>query len=533
MRKAYWMGLGVLCAALTAAANDVDWYGKGSQWWAHVRYLASDELEGRNTGSEGHRKAAAYVAKQFEQDGLQPAGTKGYLQPVGFDVRQIDEEHSSLELVRDGKAEALKLGEDAIFSMRSDPAEQVDASAAFVGYGFAVPERNYDDLAGMDLQGKIAVYLAGGPADIPSALRSHYQSSAERWSALKKAGAIGVAVIPNPKSMDIPWPRIALSRFQAAMSLADKSLAETGGQQIALYVNPDHADKLLAGSGHTLAEILGAADAKKPLPHFALTARIRAHQAVKRWSVESQNVVGIFPGSDPALKGEYVVLTAHLDHLGIGEPINGDKIYNGAMDDGSGVATLLETARALHDSGARTKRSVLFAVVTGEEKGLLGSRYFTMHPTVEAGSMVADLNVDMFLPLHSLHYLEIQGLGESTLGEDVREAAKSLGTGVEIQADREPDRNLFIRSDQYNFICIGVPALAFKFGYLPGSPEEKLQKAWLTKNYHAPSDDANQPVDLAAAAQFNQLFLDLVLRVANAPVRPHWNSDSFFRRFAK
>jgi Zn-dependent M28 family amino/carboxypeptidase len=173
---------------------------------------------------------------------------------------------------------------------------------------------------------------------------------------------------------------------------------------------------------------------------------------------------------------------------------------------------------------------VIFIAVTGEEKGELGSTYFANYPTVPKKAIVADINMDMYLPLFPLKYLEVQGLGESTLGADIRAACQKAG--VEVQADKEPDRNLFIRSDQYSFIKQGVPALAFKFGYTPGSPEAAIAKSWLTNRYHAPSDDLNQPVDKTAAAQFNRILLDLGERVANAPDRPHWNDNSFFKRFA-
>jgi Zn-dependent M28 family amino/carboxypeptidase len=214
----------------------------------------------------------------------------------------------------------------------------------------------------------------------------------------------------------------------------------------------------------------------------------------------------------------------------VGEPVNGDRIFNGAMDDASGIASLIEIARALKDQKSKTRRSVVFLAVTGEEKGLLGSRYFATHPTV-SGHIVADINMDMFLPLFPLKYLEVQGLSESTLGDDIRAVCQKAG--VQVQTDKEPDRNLFIRSDQYNFIRQGVPALAFKFGYQPGSPEEKTAKDWLKYRYHAPSDDLNQPVDKTAAAQFNRILLDLGERVANAKDRPHWNADSFFKRFTQ
>jgi hypothetical protein len=522
-----------LCLLPSAAwllLSATNFAAEGQRWWAHIEYLASDDLKGRDTGSEGHLKAARYVAGEMERYGLKPAGTSGYFQPVQFDVKQIEEDQSSLALVRGGKTELLALGEDANFSLRGDIQESTDAPAVFAGYGFGVPEKNYDDLAGLDVKGKIVVYLAGGPKSIPGPLKSHYQSGAERWKYLKAAGAVGIANIPNPKSMDIPWPRAKLARLMPSMSLADPAMEETAGLRLALVINPDRADKFFEGTGHTIAEILKAADNDEPLPRFPLAVAIRARVQIKKSSVESQNVAGLMPGTDPKLKDEYVFLTAHLDHVGVGPAINGDTIYNGAMDDASGIASILEIARLLHESHAKLRRSVVFLAVTGEEKGLQGSRYFTGHPTVDEKNIVADINLDMFLPLHALHIIEVQGLAESTLGDDIRAVAKDAR--VEVQADKEPQRNLFIRSDQYSFIKKGIPALAFKFGYLPGSPEETLHKEWLKNRYHAPSDDLNQPVDKTAAAEFNQILLTLAERVANASERPQWKPDSFFRRFA-
>jgi Zn-dependent M28 family amino/carboxypeptidase len=521
---------GILLAACFLLSAATDFNAEGRRWWAHIEFLANDNLQGRDTGSEGHLKAARYVAGELERDGLTPAGTSGYFQPVKFDVKQIVEDQSSLALVRNGKTEKLTLGEDANISTRGDIQENTDAAAVFAGYGLKIPEKNYDDLKGLDVKGKIVVYISGGPASIPGPLKSHYSSGGERWKYLKAAGAVGIASIQNPKSMDIPWPRATLSRFMPSMSPADPALDESQGLRLAVTINAEHADKFFQGSGHTIAEILADADNDRPLPHFALPATVRAHVQLKKWQVESQNVAGLLTGSDPQLKNEYVVLSAHLDHVGVGQPINGDSIYNGAMDDGSGIASILEIGRLMHESKAKLKRSVLIVAVTGEEKGLQGSRYFAAHPTVNGKNIVADINLDMFLPLHPLHYIEVQGLGESTLGNDIRAVASAAG--VEVQSDKEPQRNLFIRSDQYSFIRHGIPALAFKFGYLPGSPEEKLHKDWLTNRYHAPSDDLNQPVDKAAAAQFDDIILNLAERVANAPTRPQWNPDSFFRRFA-
>lgn len=242
-------------------------------------------------------------------------------------------------------------------------------------------------------------------------------------------------------------------------------------------------------------------------------------------------MAAILPGSDPKLKDEYVVLSAHLDHLGVGQPVNGDAIYNGAMDNASGVASILEVARTIRESGAKPKRSILFVAVCGEEKGLQGSKYFANHPTVKATAIVADINLDMYLPIHSLKMLNVYGLEESDLGDAVRAVAKQFG--VDVQGDPEPQRNIFIRSDQYSFIRRGVPALSFKFGAVKGSAEEQLQKSWLKQRYHAPSDDLKQSVDLAGAAKFNEITTALLERVANAAARPEWKPGSFFKRYAQ
>ena len=530
MTRRFTLAAPLFAAALLSAGRPVI-APDGHRWWSYVQYLADDKLEGRNTGSVGHRKAAAYVAGEFERAGLKPAGTEGYIQPVRFHTRRLQEDESSLTLVRNGESEELVLGEDAIISTRIDPAPSVDADVVFAGYALTVPEMQYDDLAGLDLRGKIVLYISGGPANIPGPLRSHYQSAAERGRFLERAGVIGTIGVPNPDHMDLPWQRIALSSRQPSMSLADPALDQQHGLKFSAVVNPAQAEKWFAGSGHSFDDLVKLADAGKPLPRFPLHASIRAKIAVERGEVVSQNVAGILPGTDPLLKDQYVVLSAHLDHLGIGEPINGDRIYNGAMDNASGVATLIDIAQSLNESKPKLRRSLLFVVVTGEEKGLLGSRYFVAHPTVKPGSMVADLNVDMFLPLFPLHSVTVYGLNESDLGDEVRAVARARG--IRIQDDQEPERNIFIRSDQYSFIRSGIPALAMKVGYEKGSPEEKIAKTWLKERYHAPSDDAKQPVDLECAGRFDDLVRALAEAVADHTERPRWNANSFFKRFAQ
>jgi hypothetical protein len=527
MRLKPWILAGVVLFAVTSLADTAP---DGTRWWSYVEYLASDKLEGRNTGSEGHRIAAEYVAAHFEHDGLKAAGEQGYIQPVKFKTLQLDESKSSISLERDGREQAVQLGEDGYINMRIDPVPSVEAGLVFVGYGLRVPESQYDDFAGLDTQGKIAVYLTGAPASMSSAVAAHYQSDGQRWVALKSAGMIGAVMIQNPRHMDIPWPRLASSRFQITMPLAETRLVETTGEQIAIRWNAEHGDKLLAGTNHTLDELVAIAEEGKQLPRFALPVKLKVTTAVKRGEVESQNIAAIYPGSDPKLKGEYVVMSAHIDHLGVGQPINADSIYNGAMDNASGVASMLEVADHLKEAGVKTNRSILLVAVTGEEKGLLGSRYFAAHPTVPAKQMVADINVDMFLPLYPLRILTVYGLEESTLGEDVRAVAKPME--IAIQPDPEPSRNIFIRSDQYNFVRDGVPSVLFKFGNEKGSKEAEIEKKWLTERYHAPSDDINQPVDKQAAANFNILIERLIERLANADTKPSWKENSFFRRYA-
>jgi Zn-dependent M28 family amino/carboxypeptidase len=502
----------------------------GTSWWNYVKVLASDDMEGRETGSPGLRKAQEFVVEQLKSAGLEPVGSHSYYQPVRLESRQIVEQQSSLALVHNGQVEPLALGDDAIFSTRVDLAPSVDAPLVFAGYGLTVPELGHDDLKGLDLQDKVVVIFPGAPADIPGALASHYQSAGERWKALRKAGVLGVITILNPAAMDIPWSRISANRAHPSMALKGAEFDETAGEKLAVAFNPEKAQKLFEGSGHTLQEMLDLVKDRKPLPRFALVPTIRAKASVTKKMVESANVVAELPGNDPKLKNEYVVLSAHVDHLGIGEPINGDRIYNGAMDNASGSAVLLDVIASLKKSSKKLKRSLLFVFVTGEEKGLLGSRYFTTHPTVKPGSMIANINIDMFLPIVPLKVLTVYGLAESDMGDLVRDVAQSVG--VQVQPDPEPQRNSFIRSDQYNFIRHGVPALAMKVGFEKGSQEQTTFKDWLTQRYHAPSDDLNQPVDLAAAGKYEDVIHGLMVRLADSASRPQWKQDSFFRRYS-
>jgi len=560
-------------AGIAASAQSPSLATEGAAWWSHVQYLADDALEGRNVGTPGFEKAVQYVESQYQKIGLKPAGNNGYRQTVELDSRTLVAEDTKLALVRDGKEEPLAVGQDATLNARGELNGTIDAPMVFVGYGLSIPEAGWDDFAGLNLKGKVAVYVnAFPPVKVSDNVRSHVNSADERWVALKRAGAIGVATIaapraggagnrggaapgasPTPSPTPTPTPTASTSPTPSPTPAAGAGRGAAGGTGrggpapvIAIYerdVNPEAgqviamsltargAGAIFGGTGHTLTEMNELVTAQKPLPRFDLPVTLRAKATLKRDVIPSANVVGMIEGSDPVLKNEYVIMSAHLDHTGVGRAINGDAIFNGAMDDASGVASLIETARLLKTSGVQIKRSVLFVAVTAEEKGLLGSLYFASRPTVPFKQIVADINLDMFLPLYPLKFLEVQGLTESSLGETVRAAAKSQG--VEVQTDREPEQNRFIRSDQYSFIQKGVPALAFKFGYEFGSPEETIRKNWVRDVYHKVNDDVSQPVDKEAAALFNRVIMTLLQNVANETARPKWNEESFFKRFAR
>lgn len=487
-------------------------------------------MEGRATGSPGYRRAADYVADQFRAAGLEPAGEDGYLQSVDFQVSQLDEGASSLSLVRPSGVETLRLREDAQIVATSQTVSDLEADVVFAGYGLHIPEYGYSDLADLDVRGKIAVLFIGGPAELPAPVKAHYQSPDERARTLRNAGAVGYVLMTDPKVPDLPWPRVATGLLLPRMELRNPPPEEPRPLPLTVAFNPERFDLLLAGTGRSASEIIKGLGGPGHPATFPLSVRLRFHAVVRRSTAQCSNVVGVLRGSDPEASKEYVVGSAHLDHLGIGEPINGDAVYSGAMDNASGVATLIEIARLVKESGQRPRRSLVFLAVTGEEKGLLGSKYFARHPSVP-GVFAADMNMDMFLPLFPLRSLEVQGLDESSLGADIR--ALGAEVGVKVHADIEPERVLFVRSDQYNFVKIGVPSLMLSVGYQKGSPEEEISRAFFRDRYHAPADDVDQPLDLVSAAQFTDLLGRLMLRVANGPNRPHWNAESFFRRFAK
>ena len=498
------------------------------QWWADIAAIADDRNEGRQVGSEGYLRAANYVVARFKSLGLKPAGDNGdYFQPIAFTEQAINHAASSAQLVdAQGKMQPLSAGTDLLISAGGGPRPvTIDAPLVFIGYGLHLPAQGHDDLAGLDLKGKIAVVLSGGPADIAGPIKA--SNRAERAKFLKEAGAVGLITLVTPAQVEIPWERRKLLAGQAGMYLADPALRDMSDDFFAGSVDPARSDILFAGSPHSFAELAALADASAPLPRFDLALRLNATVSATFRQVESPNLVGLLPGSDPRLRKEYVVVSAHLDHLGIGAPIYGKAIYSGAMDDASGVASVLDIAHRLR-TGKRPGRSVLFVIVTAEEKGLLGSQYFADRPTVPGDAIVADLNLDMPLPLWPLKTVLVQGEAESSLGEAARSVAKAQG--LALTPDPLPERNSFTRTDQFSFVRAGVPALAFKFGFAKGTPEFQIEHDWRAMRYHAPSDDLDQPGVLKDEAVKLDLYIAAIARrVANAAPRPVWLETSVFK----
>jgi Zn-dependent M28 family amino/carboxypeptidase len=530
--------MAVIVVALSACGSHdsgkptapADYAARGQSDWEVVKVLADGAMEGRRAGTPGHRRAAEYVAKQFEAAGLKPGGDDGWFQRVNLESRTIDETHSSLALITPKGAQPLKLGDDALFSLRGNFVHEVDAPVVFIGHGLQLPQYDHDDLAGVDLKGKVVAYFTSAPKSVPGVAGAHFGSAAERWKKYYAAGAIGVLAIPNPFAMDLPWERIAATRIDPQMRLTAPALDLFPTMQIYAGLNPARFARLLEGTGQSEQALLDTLKSGDALPHFDLKMRLRATITASSTSATSENVIGVLEGSDPALAAQYVALSAHLDHLGISEHGEGDQLHNGAMDNATGISTLIDVARALQAAHAQPKRSVVFVAVTAEEFGLLGSRAYAEHAVISGMKIVANLNSDMFLPLYPLKQLVVFGLEESTLGDDAR--AVATGLGLETQTDPQPQRNRFIRSDQYSFIKVGVPALALKIGYKPGSPEEAIDQKWFQERYHAPSDDLAQPVDFGAMGLYAELMQRLTLRVANAAQAPSWNQSSVFASIA-
>jgi len=494
---------------------------------ADVEFLASDNLEGRDTGSRGYAIAADYVASQFRAIGLEPAGEKGgWFQQVPF-RRASFEKPPRLTLTIGGKSVALEQGKDASLrpSVTTKTVRQT-AGLVFVGYGLHDRRYGFDDYRGLNVRGKIVVALNGTPPGLPSDVEAHLNASKDRIAAA--AGAIGFVEVQRndglPGRFD-PVRRGGRPRVDWVDS-SGRAGSMPSGLQLQLTFSNDWAARLFEGAPKSLAAVRAEAQAKGQPRGFALAPTISVEAENKWEDFTSPEVVGLLRGSDPKLVAEHVVLMGHLDHLGIkpdakpGE----DAIYNGALDNAAGVATMLEAARQFMAQPTRPKRSVLFIANTGEERGLLGADYFANHPTVPAASIVGLVDLDMPLLLYPFTDVTAFGADHSTIGATVAEAGRSMG--VTVSPDPMPQEAIFTRSDHYMFVRRGVPAVLLMTGY--GNGGRAYWEAYLGKTYHSPQDDLTQKIDWDAGARYAILNYRIARALADAPQRPMWLRGDYF-----
>lgn len=501
----------------------------------HITFLADDALKGRNTASEEYEIAGRYVADQFKQIGLKPGGENHtWVQSVPF-AQSLIEQHS-MQLQISGAAQPLQLipQEDYfLFPGALSSHDEITAPLVFVGYGISSPKLQYDDYQGIDVKGKIAVFLSGRPRSMPSEEGAHVGDIREKIRQAAEHGAAGVIGIDTSKE-----GRSYLNlRSKASMPLLKwktkegKIFDEYPTLKGVAYVRYDAGEKIFLAAHKNLKEIRLALEKDKPLVKFAMGI----HGSLKRTShhktVFSSNIIGILEGSDPELRHEYLVYTAHLDHLGKNTH-NGDRktdlINNGALDNASGVAVMLETARLL-SQGERPKRSILFLAVTAEEQGLLGSEYFAHNPTVPASSIVANVNLDLVLMLYPFADIIAFGAEHSTLGAKVKSAAAK--NRIQLSPDPIPEKAIFVRSDHYSFVKQGIPSVYLMVGFTSNDPQINGPEAYgrfYGEHYHQPSDDASLAINYDAGVVFTKISRDVAKEIANSEVRPSWHKNDFF-----
>jgi hypothetical protein len=500
----------------------------------HLAYLADDARQGRMTGTDGYDEAAAYVAAEFEALGLEPAGDEGWYQQVPMLGRRLDVESARVTLHRDSGDAELEWKED--FVMGGDEVRDetsVTAEVVFAGFGVHAPEMNYSDYDGIDVRGKIVAVFGGAPDRFGHNERAFYSSGRTKAEEMVKRGAVGrIGLRSRTDQKRVPWERLTLN----AGILQGMSWVNLSGEVTdfhpeiegdAVFSVPT-AEDLFAGAPIGFEDALDAADAGRPLS-TPLGIEVTLSQETAHEQVTSPNVIGLIRGSDAALKDEYVVFSAHLDHVGIGAPVNGDDIYNGFYDNAMGVALLLEAARAFSAMPEPPRRSILFIALTGEERGLLGSDYFAHYPTVPSDGLIANVNLDMPLLLFPLADVIAFGAEHSTL-QDLIEPAVAAEE-LALTPDPVPEEVLFIRSDQYSFVRQGIPSVFLVPGFRSRDPDIDGAAAFrehLATHYHRPSDDSTRPVDWESALRFARANVRIGAAIADAAKRPAWNEGDFF-----
>jgi hypothetical protein len=503
---------------------------------ATMSFLASDMKEGRQPGTRGFDIASQYVQSQFTEIGLEPGGSNGYVQAVPLQKGIVNTKESQFSLITKGKEQQLEYGKDFIFSpyFTQDQSE-ITAPLIFVGYGAYAPELGYDDFKGVDVKGKIVVVLDQAPDTFANTERAYFSSASSKYLEAEKRGAVGVLTLTMSRRTS--WEALTRRASQGSFKWIDKS-GKPGNAfeklKVIGVINETSNEKFFVNSGKKLQDVFAGVKTGKP-QSFDLNVSATLKVSTQRSIIASSNLIGIIPGSDASLKNEFIVYVAHLDHFGIGRPVNNDSIYNGAHDNASGVAILLEIARAYKALAIPPKRSIAIAIVTGEESGLLGSDYFVNNSTLP-GSIVANLTIDMPFFFHPILDIVPYGAQHSSLSKQVEEATTLLN--LKISPDPFPEQVVFIRSDHFSFVKKGVPALFIKSGFMTvpsdTTDRSKSDVAWRSTIYHTPQDDMRQQFDFNAAATHVKVNFLIGLLAANASSKPEWNKGDFFgARFGK
>lgn len=498
---------------------------------AHTRFLADDLLEGRAAGTRGHALAMAYVRAQFERLGLEPAGVDGYFQPLALRESRLDREAGRLVLRRGGMETTLtNVNETVVRPGAGVTVAEVTAPAVFVGFGISAPGFGYDDFAtGIEVRGKIAVVLAGSPTKLPATARAHF--SRRKMEELEARGAVGVISLETPaEERRQPWAiQVARGQFPTMRLIeADGSLFEAyPGIRASATVSRAAAAAFFKEESRSVEAVFAASERGEPQA-FILNLEVTLAGRASVSDTTSANVLGWLPGTDPALAGEPIVITAHLDHLGIGKAVDGDTIYNGAIDNAVGTAVMLNVAEELA-SGARPARPVLFAALTAEEKGLLGAYHLSRSLPARVRRYAANINLDMPVILGPLRDVVGLGADHSSLGGKL--AAAAARQGFTVSPDPQPEEVVFVRSDQYPFVRVGVPALYLVMGSRDpdGGNKAGLARDDFRRNrYHQPADDLAQPIHWSSVAAYARLATDLADSLASDREAPRWNPGDFF-----
>ena len=498
----------------------------------HVRYLSHDLLEGRGTGQRGGDLAAEYIATQFAEYGLKPAGDHGtYMQRVPFvGIITLPETQFSL-IPKKGEAMNLRpLDEYVAYDQSQQPQSDIDADVVFVGYGIEAPEYGWDDYKGVDVRGKVLLMLVSEPSsDDPKFFKGKALTYYGRWTykyeeGLRK-GAVGVLLVHQTQMASYPWEVVRNSNS------GEKSYLKLNGSalKVASWIHLDVANRLASASGMSLDKMMASAQSRDFHP-VDLGAKLKARMVSKVRNFEANNVIAILPGSDHKVADEAVMYTAHYDHFGIRPDLPGDNIFNGADDNATGCGVLLEVARAFGTATIRPRRSIIFAAVTAEEQGLLGSEYLGKHPPIPAGKISLDLNYDDVKPLGAPEEVQVAGAERTSFYSNVEATAKEFR--LAIRPDARPEAGHFYRSDHFSLARVGIPSFSINEGMkFKGHTESwglDQEKDYVEKHYHQPSDEYHPEMDFVGNSAMARFGFALGWEAASLPKLIGWlKGDEF------